>query len=155
MFILLTSFFNYFIHAFICSSFHLLCWFNFHTLLAPHSNNTLWAGAQKQSWAQAHTHTHTYLFASSLSTCHIPCDLTTYFFRYLCLLFHLREIITLYYNNALGKKERRKKKKKKSSNHAKSVLPVKWLLWAHFHWPGLSAIRKKSLGKLKGQRTIP
>lgn len=56
------------------------------------------------------THTHTYLFASSLSTCHIPCDLTTYFFRYLCLLFHLREIITLYYNNALGKKERRKKK---------------------------------------------
>lgn len=102
-----------------------------------------------------HTHTHTYLFASSLSTCHIPCDLMTYFFRYLCLLFHLREIITLYYNNALGKKERRKKKKKKSSNHAKSVLPVKWLLWAHFHWPGLSAIRKKSLGKLKGQRTIP
>lgn len=58
-----------------------------------------------------HTHTHTYLFASSLSTCHIPCDLTTYFFRYLCLLFHLRKIITLYYNNALGKKERRKKKK--------------------------------------------
>lgn len=36
---------------------------------------------------------------------------TTYLFRYLCLLFHLRKIITLYYNNALGKKERRRKKK--------------------------------------------